>query len=214
MSLACCAADLKNLSLQSPYSDIVFLIQNLESFSDLLGAKVADERYQPVLSLLFDDEVKALLDALKPEPNDGDVVRLTFRFNFNTPSVKIHERLSEKKFKVHARCRWTLLGSNGQLLHEDHDVRQLTKEVGYEQLLDHVARAFGNDPLLGFRAVSSAALPRIRIRLALEPGAGVDPGRSRQRGPPDETNHAGNRRVKTLRVSEVVPVVWTIRGLR
>ena len=143
---------LKNLSLQSPYSDIVFLIQNLESFSDLLGAKVADERYQPVLSLLFDDEVKALLDALKPEPNDGDVVRLTFRFNFNTPSVKIHERLSEKKFKVHARCRWTLLGSNGQLLHEDHDVRQLTKEVGYEQLLDHVARAFGNDPLLGFRA--------------------------------------------------------------
>ena len=138
---------LNNLSLRSPYSDIVFLIQNLESFSMLLGEKLADERYQPVWSLLFEDETKALL---KPKPKDGDAVRATI--TFDTPHVKIHERLSKKKFKVHVRCRWTLHGSNGQLLREDRDFRALTKEVGYDQLLAHVASAFGDDGLLGFRA--------------------------------------------------------------
>ena len=138
---------LKNLSLQSPYSDIVFLIQNLESFSMLLGKKVTDQRYQPVLSLLLEDEARALL---KPKPKDGDAVRLTIVFD--TPHVKIHDRLSEKKFTIHVRCRWTVHGSNGQPLRDDQDFQLLTREVGYDQLLDHVASAFGDDPLLGVRA--------------------------------------------------------------
>ncbi len=141
---------LKKLSLESPYSDIVFLIQNLESFSRFFGSKVADKRYQFMLSLLFDDEAKAHLDALKLEPQVGEQLQLIAAFY--TPSVKIHERLSEKKFKVYVRCRWTVRDSNGQPLHEDQDFRTLTKEVGYEQLLNHVAKAFGDDPLLGFRS--------------------------------------------------------------
>ena len=140
---------LKKLSLESPYSDIVFLIQNLESFSRLFGTKVADERYGFMMRLLFDNEVKARLDALKPEPKDGDEVRLST--TFDTPGIKIHERLSERKFKVYVRCKWTFHDSNGQLIHEDSDFRTLTKDVGCEQLLDHVAHAFGDDPLLGFR---------------------------------------------------------------
>ena len=64
---------------------------------------------------------------------------------FDTPHFKIHDRLSERKFKVSVRCKWTIHDSNGQLLHEDRDFRALTTEVGYEQLLDHVARAFGDD---------------------------------------------------------------------
>ena len=140
---------LQKLSLESPYSDIVFLIQNLESFSRLFGARVADERYRFMLSLLFDDEVEARLDTFKPELKDGEQVQMIT--NFYTPSVKIHERLSEKKFKLYVRCRWTFLDSKGQPFHEDQDFRTLTKEVGYEQLLDHVARAFGDDSLLGFR---------------------------------------------------------------
>ena len=141
---------LQKLSLESPYSDIVFLTQNLESFSRLFGGKVPDERYRFMLSLLFDDELNARLHGLKPEPKGGEQVQLTT--NFYTPSIKIHERLSEKKFKVYVRYRWTFLDRNGQPLHEDEDFRTLTKEVGYEQLLTHVVRAFGDDPLLGFRA--------------------------------------------------------------
>ncbi len=142
---------LKKLSLESPYSDIVFLIQNLESFSRLFGTKVADERYQFMLSLLFDDETKAYLDTLNLDPMVvGD--QLQWVANFYTPSLKIHERLTEKKFKVHVRCRLTLFDSKGQPLHRDQDFRTLTKEVSYERLLGHVAGAFGNDPLLSFRA--------------------------------------------------------------
>ncbi len=142
---------LKKLSLKSPYSDIVFLIQNLESFSRLFGTKVADDRYQFMLRLLFDDEAKAYLDTVNPDPMVvGDQLQLIA--NFYTPSLKIHERLTEKKFKVHVRCRWTILDSKGQQFHKDQDFRTLTKDVSYEQLLGHVARTFGNDPLLSFRA--------------------------------------------------------------
>ena len=137
---------LKKLSLESPYSDIVFLIQNLESFSRLLGTKVPDERYRSMLGLLFDDEATARLDALKLESEIGSALLVPV---FNAPSVKIHERLSEKKFKVYVRCRWTILSGSGQPLHEDQDFQTFTREVGYEQLLDHAARAFGDDPLLG-----------------------------------------------------------------
>ena len=140
---------LKKLSLESPYSDIVFLIQNLESFSNLFGTKVADERYGFMMRLLFDDEVNARLDALKPEAKYGDDVRLSI--TFGTPHIKIYERLSERKLKVYVRCKWTFHDSNGQLIHKDSDFRTLTKEVGCEQLLDHVAHAFGDDLLLGFR---------------------------------------------------------------
>ena len=138
---------LQKLSLKSPYSDIVFLVQNLESFSRLFGTKVADKRYQVMLKLLFEEDAKAQLDALKLEP---EVTEAQLMFAFHTPSIKIHERLSEKEFKVHARCRLTIRDSNGHLLHEDPDFRMLTREVGYEQLLGHVAHTFGDDPLLDF----------------------------------------------------------------
>ena len=139
---------LKKLSLESSYSDIVFLLQNLESFSRLFGEKVADGRYQFMLSLLFDDEAKTHLDALKLEPKVGEQLQLIAAFY--APGFQIHERLSERKFKVSVRCRWTILDSDGRPLHEDQDFRTLTKELGYEQLLGHVTRAFGDDPLLDF----------------------------------------------------------------
>ena len=140
---------LKHLSLESSYGDIVFLVQNLESFSRLSGSRVADERSESMMRLLFDDEVKARIDALKLEPKDGDELQLSIAFRMR--GIKIHERLSERKFKVFVRCKWTVQDSNGQLLHEDPDFGTLIKEVGYEQLLDHVAHAFGDDPLVGFR---------------------------------------------------------------
>ena len=41
-------------SLKSSYDDIVFLIQNLHSFSHLFALKVPDERYRSMLGLMFD----------------------------------------------------------------------------------------------------------------------------------------------------------------
>ena len=140
---------LKGLSLESPYSDIVFLLQNLASFSRLLGMKVPDRRYQGILELLFDYETKVHINALGLGLKVGQRVQMLA--SFKTPRFTIHERLIERKFKVYVNCKWTILDRDGRLLHEDRDFQVLTKEVGYERLLDHVTHAFGDDSLLKFR---------------------------------------------------------------
>ena len=143
---------LKRLSLNSPYSETVFLLQNLISFSHLLGVKVADRRYQGILSLLFDNESKAHVGTFKADVKEEVGGQVQIRVAFYTPRFRIHKRLIERKFKIYVKCKWTFLDSNGRLLHEDQDFRILTREVGYECLLAHVVRAFGDDPLLNFRA--------------------------------------------------------------
>lgn len=140
---------LKELSLQSPYSDIVFLVQNLHSFSRLFEAKpMGGQRYRAMLDLLFKEESKACLDSLMREPGVGSRVHVTVAYN--SPHIAIHEDLSERKFKVRVRSKWSLHDRNGCLIYEDRDFRKLVVEVGYEQLLDRVNRMFGNDPLLDF----------------------------------------------------------------
>ena len=49
------------------------------------------------------------------------------------------------------RCKWSLRDSNGHLVYEDKDFRDLAIEVGYEQLFDRVNQVFGDDALLDFR---------------------------------------------------------------
>ena len=137
---------LKRLSLKSPYSDIVFLVQNLYSFSRLFAAMPAGgQRYGSMLDLLLAEQSKAHLDSLKRKPGVGNRVDLTVAYN--APRIAIHEDLSERKFKVRVRCKWWLHDSNGRPFYEDEDFRDLAVEVGYEQLLDRVNQGFGGDPL-------------------------------------------------------------------
>ena len=137
---------LKRLSLKSPYSDIVFLVQNLYSFSRLFAAMPAGgQRYGSMLDLLLAEQSKAHFDSLKRKPGVGNRVDLTVAYN--APRIAIHEDLSERKFKVRVRCKWWLHDSNGRPIYEDEDFRDLAVEVGYEQLLDRVNQVFGGDPL-------------------------------------------------------------------
>ena len=141
---------LKRLSLNSPYSDIVFLVQNLYSFSRLFEAMPAGvERYGYMLNLLFAEESKARLDSLTRKSGMGS--RLELAVAYNTPRIRIHEDLSERKFKVDVRCKWMIHDSKGRPVYEDEDFRDLAVEVDYEQLLDSVDQVFGDDPLLDFR---------------------------------------------------------------
>ena len=140
---------LKRLSVKSRYSDIVFLAQNLSSFSRLFTAMPADmKRYSSMLNLLFAEEARARLNSLKRTPGVRGRVHLTVAYN--APSIRIHEDLSERKFKVGVRCKWWLHESNGHLVYEDKDFRDLTIEVAYEQLFDRVNQVFGDDALLNF----------------------------------------------------------------
>lgn len=135
---------LKSLSTESPYSDIVFLIQNLRSFSETLGSKVGDERYR-LLDVLFNDELQRYAGELNRKTKPGERGRVVVQFN--APHIGIHPALSEKKFDIHVNCQWTIRGDDGRLLCADPDFRRLTKEVGYERFLDEAARIFGHDHL-------------------------------------------------------------------
>ena len=140
---------LKRLSLESPYSDIVFLVQNLYSFSRLFEAMPAGmQRYSSMLNLLFAEESQKRLDSIQGRPGVGNRAHLTVAYR--APSIRIHEDLSQRKFKVGVRCKWWLHDSKRRPIYADREFRDLTLELGYEELLDQVDQVFGDDPLLDF----------------------------------------------------------------
>ena len=141
---------LKRLTLKSPYDEIIFLVQNLESFSRLLGKKVLDERYRRILDLMFDAETQSLLKSIEPKLGDDNQVGITLKFT--TPTFKVHEKLSESLFNVSVNCQWELRSANdGRLLHVDKELRGLTTKVKYERMFDLVNQAFGEDSLASGR---------------------------------------------------------------
>lgn len=142
---------LKRLSVGSPHKDIVFLVQNLESFSELFAEKVPDERFRSMLNLLIPEVSTAYLHSIKPKGQDGEEVSLT-TFLGNGARVQIHEELDRKVFKLFVHCRCIMRDNRGRILHEEPELIRRTVEVGYENLLDHLNAVFGDDPLLESRS--------------------------------------------------------------
>ena len=137
---------LKRLTLKSPYDKIIFLVQNLESFSRILGEKVGGYS-SGILDILFRDDTDQLLESLKPQIEGEE--QIAVRVYFTAPGFKIHERLSEKRFEVSVDCRREIQSqSDGRLVHADRDFRSLKRKIKYERLLDLVNRAFGEDSLV------------------------------------------------------------------
>ena len=138
---------LKRLTLKSPYDEIIFLVQNLESFGRLLGKKVGDNRYRGILALLFDDQRDQHIESV--EPRLGGDTHIDYSVVFQAPKFKIHEYLSEKMFDVSVNCRWEVqAGSDRRSVHVDKDFKTLKRKVKYEQLFDLVNQAFGEDALV------------------------------------------------------------------
>ena len=138
---------LKRLSLSSPYDEIIFLFQNLESFSRLLGKKVDDPRYKPISQLVFDAAIQEALESIGSI--SGENSKLVIRHWFTTPNFGIHERLSEREFSVTVKCKLEVRKEgDGQLLHSDNEMRPLTIKVKHERAFDLVNQAFGDDPLV------------------------------------------------------------------
>ena len=138
---------LKRLRLNSPYDEIIFLVQNLESFSKLLGKKVPDDRYRRILPLMFDAETQELSKSI--EPRLGDDSGVNSHVLFAAPTFKVHEQLSERLFRVSVNCRWEVRGaSDGRLLHMDKEFKTVASEVKYERVFDLVNQAFGEDSLV------------------------------------------------------------------
>lgn len=158
---------LKGLSLKSPHKDIVFLVQNLESFSGLFATKVPDARFSSMLDLLVPEVTKAYLHENVPNLKEGEEMHVASFWGARA-HVKIHEELHKKDFKLQVRCRCVLRDSEGRLVHEEPESIWRTIEIGYEQFLAHVNSVFGDDPLLdsgrggrgGWRAGPELDAPR------------------------------------------------------
>ncbi len=133
---------LKKLSSGSSHKDIVFLVQNLESFSNLLATKIPDNRYTSMLSLMFDERANQDL------PDIGEKNESVEQFvTFTAPHINIHEKLSEKKFEIRVRCKFTLRDNQKHPVKAE-DLDDHSIDVGYEKFFDLVNSIFGDDPLV------------------------------------------------------------------
>lgn len=137
---------LKRLTLTSRYDQIILLVQNLESFTRLLGKKVGDDRYTNILPMLFEAESDRLWRSIESAREPDETVILSVKFS--APTLKVHDRLSEKMFDVSVKCKLKMEGIDGRSLYADKDFRVLERKVKYEELFDIVNEAFGEDPLV------------------------------------------------------------------
>ena len=134
---------LKKLSSRSSHKDIIFLIQNLESFSSLLATKIPDERYKFMLNLMFDETGnRQLADIGESTENYEQIVTIR-----NSPHIKIHEKLSERKFRIRTHGKSVLRNNHGQTLRVEV-LDNHTIYVGYGQFFDLVNDAFGDDSIV------------------------------------------------------------------
>ena len=86
---------MKALNLDTPYQDIVFLVQNTESFSDLLKATIPSGSYDFILNALFPaSEIPEAAWAAA----EGLEVQQESRFR--NPHVRISEQIDEKKVRI------------------------------------------------------------------------------------------------------------------
>ena len=137
---------LEKLSPDSSHKDIVFLVQNLESFSQLLDVKIPDERYKFMLDLLFNERLnQEIANKIAALGRGEQVVEETV--TFTSPHIKIYEELSERKFTIQARCSLALRHNN-KYLFKDQILNDHNVDIGYQEFLDRVNSVFGNDSLL------------------------------------------------------------------
>ena len=136
---------LKRLTLRTPYSDVIFLVQNVESLSELLRARAGTKEYSKMLDLLLKEDTLQHLESLKSR-----IKHVCITAEYEAPHIKIREELSKKQFQIRFQGRLILETLDGQLLHDDRRLQKTTVNVDYNQFFDAVNSAFGNDVLVQF----------------------------------------------------------------
>ena len=123
---------MKHLSLDSKPQDVIFLIQNVRSFSDLMKTKIPTGNYRLVENLMFGNHIE-------------DIV-------YEPPNIEINSHLNRKEFDI--RVRWAKRseydGDKGKL-------KSKSVTVGYESLFTKVNELFGEERLLDFKMPDQAA---------------------------------------------------------
>ena len=133
---------LKRLTSRSPQNDIVFLVQNLESFSRILAKKIPDKRYTSMLDLLFSNTGADYIGEL-----GKGTKTITETVTFTAPHVKVLDELSQKKFNIRVKCKMETQ-HDGKYLVQEKDLKEHSIDVGYVELFDQVNSCFGQDTLV------------------------------------------------------------------
>ena len=134
---------LRYLLPSSSHKDVVFLIQNLESFSRVLAKKIQESGYTTILDLLFNDMIDDYVSGI----NLGKGRKtLKETITFTAPHVKIAENLSERRFEIQVRCGVTL--EDERRVYNRGELREFCKKIDYREFLDTVNESFGNDVII------------------------------------------------------------------
>ena len=132
----------KSLNLDTPYQEIVFLVQNITSFSDLLEATITSGSYDFMLNLLFPaSEIPASVRAAAK----GREVRVREEVRFRNPHVRVGDRVDEKNVKISAKADVDY-SVGGRVVHRES--RERDKELDYGDFFDQVVQAVGQQKLL------------------------------------------------------------------
>ena len=130
----------KSLNLDTPYQEIVFLVQNITSFSDLLEATIPSGSYDFMLNILFPaSEIPASVQAAAK----GREVRYEIRFR--NPHVGVDNRVDEKHVKLSVKADVDYL-VGGRVVHRESGERE--KKLDYGDFFDQVVQAVGEQKLL------------------------------------------------------------------
>ena len=130
----------KSLNLDTPYQEIVFLVQNITSFSDLLEATIPSGSYDFMLNILFPAaEIPASVLAAAKR---GEI---QYRVRFRNPHVAVGNRVDEKKVKISVEADVDY-SVEGRVVHRESGKRD--KELDYGDFFGQVVQAVGEERLL------------------------------------------------------------------
>ena len=135
-------AGIRSLNLETPYPDIVFLVQNIKSFSELLEATIPSQGYDFIRDILFpESEIPKQVLSVAGRGS----VQINETVQFRNPNVSICEQLNEKKVRISVEfdIKYSV---RGRIVHSESGKRG--KEVGYTDFFDGIINAFGNETLL------------------------------------------------------------------
>ena len=130
---------MKHLRPDSKRQDVVFLIQNVHSFSDLMKTRIPTGNYRLIEQLVFGNHTE-------------DIV-------YKSPEITINPDLQRKAFDI--RVEWAKRseydGDRGKLKSD-----KVT--VGYESLFDVVKTLFGEERLLDFKMPDKKAAAKKTVQ--------------------------------------------------
>ncbi len=133
-------AGVKSLHFDTTFQDVVFLVQNTRSFSDLIEATIPTRAYDFMRDILF--PVSEIPGAEIGATDGGDVEEV---IDFRNPHVEIGERLDEKKVKISVNGTFEYK-SGGRVLYRKTEER--VRELGHEDFFLAVIQSLGQERLL------------------------------------------------------------------